>query len=384
MFKKILSLVTIILVLLVGVGIFRTPVDCKDLTKDATAVQECNEMLLQRGKGGKVTMWDVTMSAAQDMNLWILLMLVPAQILMYYAAGKVYFSFLHERQGLKMSEKNLMRIALEINFVNHALPSAGASGLGYLIWRLKNYRVSAGQVSFVHMLRFIFSFLIDVGLTVICVIAVLLMVVVRPDGWWAIVTAVLVASAVVVLILGVWLIIKDEARIDRFSKWASRRINLLMRHFNGRSKKELLNERRTNKFFSDLRNDYMVVRRDKKAMLKPIIWAGVYTILETGSYWVVGAALGFPGILPQVFIAGNVASVVGTVLVTPGGLGGYEAVMIAMMYATGVDFTIAVITVIVTRITIMLGTFITGWGFYQQALVSRRDKFDAKKHYVSN
>ena len=53
-----------------------------------------------------------------------------------------------------MTQMKLTRISLEINFVNHALPSGGTSGLAYLIWRLKDFNISAGQISFVHILRY--------------------------------------------------------------------------------------------------------------------------------------------------------------------------------------------------------------------------------------
>ena len=74
-------------------------------------------------------------------------------------------------------------------------------------------------------------------------------------------------------------------------------------------------------------------------------------------------------------IAEGVASVVGTVMVTPGGLGGYEGAMVLIMVATGVAPSVAMITVIVTRICVLLGTVLSGWGFYQHALMSRSDKF---------
>jgi uncharacterized membrane protein YbhN (UPF0104 family) len=78
-------------------------------------------------------------------------------------------------------------------------------------------------------------------------------------------------------------------------------------------------------------------------------------------------------------IAEGVASVVGTVMVTPGGLGGYEGAMVLIMVATGVEPSVAMITVIVTRICVLLGTILSGWGFYQQALMSRDDKFKVEK-----
>jgi hypothetical protein len=54
--------------------------------------------------------------------------------------------------------------------------------------------------------------------------------------------------------------------------------------------------------------------------------------------------------------------------------------MVLIMMATGVNPSVAVITVIVTRICVMLGTILSGWGFYQHALMSREDKFKVDKN----
>ena len=140
-----------------------------------------------------------------------------------------------------------------------------------------------------------------------------------------------------------------------------------------------LKEESVSKFFNDLRGDYLDIKRNKRILWKPAIWGAFYSFLELATYWVVACSLGHPEILPQIMIAEGVASVVGTVMVTPGGLGGYEGAMVLIMVATGVAPSVAMITVIVTRICVLLGTVLSGWGFYQQALMSRDDKFKAGK-----
>ena len=121
------------------------------------------------------------------------------------------------------------------------------------------------------------------------------------------------------------------------------------------------------------------MKHNKRILWKPIIWGAFYSFLELATYWVVACALGHPEILPQIMIAEGVASVVGTVMVTPGGMGGYEAAFVAIMVATGVDLPTATITVVVTRVFVLIGTIVSGYGFYQHALMSRKDKFQAPK-----
>ena len=376
MFKKILSVVTIILVVIIGYTAFTAPVgnNCEKQT-DARTQAECYQMREKYGEG--TTMWEVTIQAFKDINIWVLLLLIPEQIFMYYAAGQIYFSFLKKRQGLDVSQGLLTRISLEINFVNHALPSAGVSGLGYLIWRLKKFKITAGQVSFIHILRYIISALANTAQTWIAIIIVIVAGCVRSNGWWAVWLAALVALGIQLLIFAVWLIVRKQSTIDKFSAWASNLVNNIVTFFQRKRTTKYLKEEAVNKFFMDLRGDYLAIKANKKIMWRPVIWGTVYAFFELATYWVVAIALGHPEILPQIMIAEGVASVVGTLVVTPGGMGGYEGAMIAVLIALGVDFSTATITVVVTRVIVMLGTIVTGWGFYQQALLSRKDKFKA-------
>ena len=109
MVKKILSVITLALVAFIAWQAFSGEVELN---------------------GEMMPMWDALVYSFQHLNPWILLILIPEQILMYYAAGQIYFAFLKQRKNFKLSQAKLTRISLEINFVNHALPSGGASGLG--------------------------------------------------------------------------------------------------------------------------------------------------------------------------------------------------------------------------------------------------------------
>jgi uncharacterized protein (TIRG00374 family) len=356
MFKKILSVITVVLVAVIAYAAF-------------------NEEVVIDGE--TMSMWAATIRAFTDLNIWVLLLLIPEQMFMYFAAGQMYFAFLRARQGIQITQRKLMRVSLEINFVNTALPSAGVSGLGYLIWRLKSFNISPGQVSFIHVLRYAISALANTIQTWIAIVIVLIAGCVVSGGEWALWLAGGVALGIEAVIFIAWLIIRRQKNVDWFAATASKVINKIVRWFTRGRKRVFLREDTVNKFFSDLREDYLAIKRNKNILGKPILWGAIYAFLELATYWVVACALGHPEILPQIMIAEGVASVVGTVLVTPGGVGGYEGAMIAIMVATGVDLSTATIVVVVTRITVLLGTIASGWGFYQHALMSREDKFSA-------
>ena len=357
MIKKVLSVITLALVAFIAYQAFTGEVELD---------------------GQTMPMWDALVYSFQHLNLWILLLLIPEQILMYYAAGQIYFAFLKQRKDFKMTQAKLTRISLEINFVNHALPSGGASGLAYLVWRLKDMNVTAGQISFIHILRYAICALANTAQTFIAIVIVLIAGCVLPGQHWTLGLAALIALGIQLLILTICLIVRKQKRIDWLSDKATKFVNGIMRKISRGKKRKILKENTVSKFFGDLRGDYLHMQRNKKILWKPAIWGAFYSFLELATYWVVACSLGHPEILPQIMIAEGVASVVGTVMVTPGGLGGYEGAMVLIMVATGVAPSVAMITVIVTRICVLLGTVVSGWGFYQHALMSRSDKFKAE------
>jgi len=358
MFKKILSIVTLLLVALIAWKAFSGSVEID---------------------GQTMTMLEATWYSLQRINVWVLLLIIPEQILMYYAAGQIYFAFLRQRKNFKISQARLTRISLEINFVNHALPSGGASGLAYLVWRLKDFNISAGQISFIHVLRYGICALGNALQTMVAIIVVLVAGCVLPGKYWWLWVAGAVAGGIIGLIIVAWLIVRKQKNIDWLADKSSKFINKIVRKISRGKKRVFLREEQVTKFFADLREDYIHLKQNRRILWKPMIWGLFYSFLELATYWVVGCALGHPEILPQIMIAEGVASVVGTVLVTPGGMGGYEGVFVIVLVATGVDLQTATITVVVTRIFVLLGTIISGWGFYQQALMSRSDKFKAPK-----
>ncbi|MBR6169023.1 flippase-like domain-containing protein [Candidatus Saccharibacteria bacterium] len=354
MFKKILSVVTLVLVAFIAYNAFSA------------------EVVVD---GQTMTMLEATWNALKSINIWVLLLIIPEQILMYYAAGQIYFAFLTQRKNFKITHAKLTRISLEINFVNHALPSGGTSGLAYLIWRLKEFNISAGQISFVHILRYGICAIGNAAQTLFAIIFVLIAGCVVPGGMWAVWLSALIAFGILGLITVAWLIVRKQKNIDWLADKSSKFINRIVRRLSRGKKRKFLKEENVSKFFNDLREDYLSLKKNRRILGKPMAWGLFYSFLELATYWVVGCALGHPEILPQIMIAEGVGSVVGTVMVTPGGMGGYEGAFVAVLVATGVDLQVATITVIVTRVLVLLGTIISGYGFYQHAIMQRPDKF---------
>ena len=65
------------------------------------------------------------------------------------------------------------------------------------------------------------------------------------------------------------------------------------------------------------------------------------------------------------FVAFGVSSLASAVSATPGGAGVYEAIMIAFLASSNVPADVAIAGTLLARVTLVLGTILFGYIFYQ-------------------
>ena len=122
-------------------------------------------------------------SHLSETNILVLLLLIPEQLFMYYCCGQMFFSYMAAKQDAKrISAWTLMRVSLELNFVNHAVPAGGLGGLGYITWRLKPFGATAGQASFMYALRYIITICANQLQTIIAILCLLIFSTVPDAG----------------------------------------------------------------------------------------------------------------------------------------------------------------------------------------------------------
>lgn len=313
------------------------------------------------------------------LNLFIVLLLIPEQLFMYFTAGQIFFSYMKAKKTTKqISPWQLARISFELNFVNHAVPSGGVSGLGYIAWRLHEFGATAGQVSFMYLLRYIITIVANQTQTIFAIIVLLLCNAVPGDAMWMVGLVGLMSVAIIAgIALGIAIASKRKL-IDWFSKQSSRFINFFVKKITFGRKKNVLPYQKVHKFFLDLHEDLLAAKKDKKILIKPILWGVLYNFLEIATYEIVAISLGHPEIFPQIMVAEALASVIGAIVPLPGGVGGYEGSMIYIITKLGTPLPIASTVVIVTRVIVLMNTIISGYGFYQDA-ISKIGKKDRKK-----
>jgi hypothetical protein len=307
--------------------------------------------------------WDLL----EQVNLWILLLMVPAQLLTYYAGGEMVFSYLRAKKSIgPLKPQTLVRMALELNFVNHVLPSGGVSGISYLNWRLGLYGVPASRSTLAQVVRHAMGFVAFMLLLAISVLAVTI------DGsinrWIILVSAVLVGSMTAILLSLVFLI-SSQRRMEVFGGWLVRNVNHIVRRVTLGRKRKLLKSNVVDTFFGEMHHDYLALMYDKRVLIKPLLWGIVYTLSDVSLFVIAFWALGSPINPAPILIAYGVASVAGFFVATPGGAGAYEAIMISFLALAGITQGIALAGILLTRVILLVGTIVLGYIFYQHAIL---------------
>lgn len=299
---------------------------------------------------------------------WILLLLVPLQFLSYYAAGEMMFEYLRDKEPemKKVSRLTTARMALELNFVNHILPSGGVSGISYMTWRLNKLGISTARAAMSQIIRYMAGFLAFITCLVISVVLITLDEGVNRAIILA--SSVLASGLISVMIFGIY-IVSSHARLYSFSRWLTATINRIVAKVTLGRYQKVLKATRVERFFEELHDDYQSIREDKRVLIKPYIWGLFFTVVEVAMFVIGFLALGESVNPAPIVIAYGIASFAGFILFTPGGAGGYEAIMIAFLVIAGVSQSAAIAAIVLTRVALLLGTIISGYIFYQLSLI---------------
>lgn len=310
-------------------------------------------------------------------DLWILALLIPVQLFSYYATGGMIFSYLRSKGNLKeTSHVAMTRMALELNFVNHILPSGGAAGFSYLAWVLSRHGVTPGRATIAQIIRFALTFISYIGLLIVSVIIVALDT--GVSRFVLLLSGVLVA-AVIFGLLFLTYVVGSESRMQGVARWITLTVNRIVRKVTFGRVSKVLKIAMLQKFFQELHDDYRQLRTEKRILIRPFIWAILANIADVALLWITFWSLGVI-VNPAVLLIGfGVSSIVAAISITPGGAGVYEAVMIAFLASAGVQPDVAIAGTLLARVTLLLGTIIFGYVFYQATLIKYGKKTDEFK-----
>lgn len=300
-------------------------------------------------------------------NIWILLLLIPIQLLSYYAVGNVIFSYIRAKGDLVgVSNWMTTRWALELNFVNHVLPSGGAAGFSYLGWVLARHGVSNGRAAMGQIIRFALMFLAFISLLFIS-----LMILILDHQVNRII--ILFSFLLTVLAIGGTLLVAymvgNKARLIKFSGKLSKFLDKAVSTLTLGKKKNVIKQEKVEGFFTELHVDYIEIKRNKRILKRPYVWSLIANVADimliSIAFWSLGTWVS-PAVI---FVSFGLTAVASFISVTPGGAGVYEAVMIAFLASAGVPADVAIAGTLLARVVLLSGTIIFGYVFYQLTIL---------------
>ena len=311
-----------------------------------------------------------TLDHLKDTNIFVLLLLIPEQLFMYYACGQIFFSYLRNRRNVqKFSNKDILLISTELNFVNHAIPAGGIGGLAYLTYRLLPYNVTAGQASFLYVFRYAVTTVINYLQALIAIVVLLVFNLIPEDAKWIIPLSLLMNMAVFFFLWFVVYIASSKKRIEFFSKSVSKLMNAIVRIITFGHRRQLMKYEKISNYFADIHESVKIAKENKRYLKKPALWGLVYSFCEIATYWIVAISLGRPELLPFIMVGEAIGSVFDGIV--PYGL--YELGMAGVMIALGVDFPTATIVTVMTRVITLLFTIVSGSIPYYKAIQRKKN-----------
>ncbi|MBQ1540143.1 hypothetical protein IIZ72_01085, partial [Candidatus Saccharibacteria bacterium] len=157
-----------------------------------------------------------------ETNIFVLLLLVPEQLFMYYACGQIFFSYLKNQKNVReFKPTEILLISTELNFVNHAVPAGGLGGLAYLTYRLHPFNVSAGQASFLYVFRYAVTTVVNYFQALVAIVVLLMLDMIPPEAKWIIPVSLLMNFGVFVGLSLIIYVASSKRRIEFFSKTIS-------------------------------------------------------------------------------------------------------------------------------------------------------------------
>ncbi|MBR0424373.1 flippase-like domain-containing protein [Candidatus Saccharibacteria bacterium] len=307
-------------------------------------------------------------------NIFIILLLVPEQLFMYYACGQIFFSYLTAKYHKVFGRKEKLLISTELNFVNRAVPAGSLGGLAYLTYRLRPFGVTAGQASFLYIFRFAITTVVNYVQALIAILILLALGSIPEEATWIIWVSLLMNAGVFTILGLIIYVASSKKRIEWFAKIISNLQAFSARTITFGHKKTFVRRDKMEEYFLSIHECVVTVKKDKKSLIRPTMWGLVYSLCEIGVYWIVACSLGRPEILPVIMVGEAIGSVFdGIVPYGPYELG-MSGVMSLLLGGTEEAVAISLIVVVMARALSLIFTIGTGWWPYQQAIRKKSDE----------
>ena len=325
--------------------------------------------------------WDGFVQTFENLNqtnIFVILLLVPEQLFMYYSCGQIFFSYLENKYKMKFSKKQKLTISTELNFVNRVVPAGALGGLAYLTYRMRPFNVTAGQASFLYIFRFAITTVVNYVQALIAILVLLLLGSIPENAIWIFWVSLLMNMGVFIILGLIIFVASSKKRIEFFARLVGKVLAFIVKSATFGHKKSLFKREKLQEYFLSIHDCVLIVKKDKKSLLKPTMWGFIYSLCEIGVYWIVACAMGRPEILPIIMVGEAIGSVFdGIVPYGPYELG-MAGVMGLLLGGTEEAVAVSLIVTVMARALSLIFTIMTGCWPYQKAIRGKDDgKSDA-------
>lgn len=296
-------------------------------------------------------------------NTLALLLIIPIEILNYDVYARFYKSIFGTLRQ-KVGYRNMYRLNLELNFVNHILPSGGVSGISYFTVRSRSLGISGAKATLSQVMKL---FLLYTSFQPLLILGLLML---AARGHVNNLVMVVATSIITLLVVGSLVglyIIDSRQRINSTLTFIAKGLNVLI-HWVRPSHPETIKIEKAQATFTELHDNYEVLKSKWRELKKPFIYMTIANVTEIAALYVVYIAFGHLVNLGAVILAYAVANFAGLVSVLPAGIGIYEALMTAVLAATGIPAELSIPVTIMYRVISMFIQLAPGYVLYQRAL----------------
>jgi uncharacterized protein (TIRG00374 family) len=296
-------------------------------------------------------------------NTLALLFIIPIEALNYDVYARLYVG-LFRILGNNVRYKDMFRLTLELNFVNHILPSGGVSGISYFNVRMRAFNVSGPKSTLAQLMKLLLLFasyqpLLILGLFLLA-----------ARGHANNLVLVVASSLITLLVVGSFgfiYMIESRSRINIVLTAFTKGINKVISVFRRRNP-ETINISGAQQAFGELHDNYKLLKENWRQLKLPFVYMTLANATEVAAIYVVYIAFGHPVNVGAVILAYAVANFAGLISVLPAGIGIYEGLMTAVLVATGIPADLSIPVTIMYRVINMFIQLTPGYYFYQKAL----------------
>lgn len=301
----------------------------------------------------------------RKVNILYLLLLIPVEALNYHVYARLYVS-LFKILDKNVSYKDMFKVNLELNFVNHILPSGGVSGISYFNVRMRAFGVSGPKSTLAQLMKLL---LLYISFQPLLILGIFLL---AARGHVNNLIMVVASSIITLLVVGTFAfiyMIENRSRINTFLTVITKILNWLI-HLVRPRKPETINIKGAQIAFNELHDNYKLFKERWRDLKMPFIYMLLANITEVAAVYVVYIAFGRLVNVGAVILAYAVANFAGLISVLPAGIGVYEGLMTAVLAATGISAGLSIPVTIMYRVLNMTIQLTPGYYFYQKALKS--------------